>query len=1039
MASENQYLPEIVELSGGLDYVTPKPAAGRGTLSDCLNVEQAYRKGYGRIGGYERFDGGLSNPSLNYTNLVLMTVDMGTGPFLEGEQLYISSTTSKLITNVIGIFKETVVLDFIAYHVVLVTDYAAYLSLIPNVTVVSGSTSTESATFVSSAPYNLANAYVQTAVFNNDYFYPDNISRTAPNSLDGSNNNAITALHLFKEQLYAVVDYVAYNFTTGATEVFSGDILLGPSSAESRLVDIMVTSGTFAGGNAAGVILVAPMIGAITGAQQVDRAGAPVAALTITGVSTAYSWGAGLFRTLTTGGWEEVNSGYEFTFRDGTANGPPPTFSRGNASSTVVIATAISPPTAATDFPVLGWTYSGATLLDSIDADDADYVIYGPTTATAPAAYVQVSAFTGATAIPADSEVTGMSLKINATGITAAPERYPSLLAQPFDGTGEIGAAKSTSTLRELGGAVPVSPGDDYILGGASDTWGIDDLPAALANGFGFNIAPRRAYSTGNNTTFRINYVELTVYYSSSIQTYYFWNGVDDVTAPITNIYVDSGDWTTGDAHGFMQVASIDGATRNYITAGDAIWTGPGGTGSLIAYVESNAVYAMLPSLSALQSQLSRYQIITANFYSNADWEAIYGVSGAGQAWVYDSYYFRRIYTGIVPSLDKPRHIAFNQFSLALGYSAGSVILSVQGEPENFSGVDGAVEIGIGDSITGLLRMNGTTLGVFCRNSISGITGTNVDNYSVMVLSPSEGAIEYTVVDMGKPVYCSNKGISIFDQTASYGNFLGNRLSASVASWLLPRLQNRVIPVTFAATTATRQGATGLLFATVCRSKNQLLLFFADGVCLVMTLFGPAQDPVFTLRQYDKWTTPEDITDGVAYTRFIPLAYESAIDDSGKERIFMSHYDGGRDVQYGETVYYAYEFEDSWSFDGFPIPFSMTVNENFYGNPFDFDTLRKIRLHGTGLGYAPMRVEVTTNYSDSKNATPTSIDLSLPREPEATLASIDTPYTNIATGAWRGRSFSIRLFYDRTGTTRVSPPFTAQVLQIQHKEGKGDI
>lgn len=1029
MATENMYLPEVVELTGGLDYVSPKPLSGRGTLSDCLNVEQGLRKGYSRIGGYERFDGGIYNPSLNYTNLVLIQTTDGTGPFTEGEELYVSDPSVKVAVTTFGVFKETVVLSGDAYAVVLITNYATYLSLVPTVTTIAGLTSGETATFDNASPYTLASAYVQSELFNRDYFYPDNLSRTAPNSVNGSQNNPITALHWFKEQLYAVTDYVAYNFTTGIVEVYSGDVLTqsGGGGASSRVVDVMVTSGSFSGGDAAGVLLLSVTSGSVTGSQQVDRSGLTTA-LTITGINTGYSWGAGLFRSLTTGGWEEVNTGYEFTFNGGTSNGPPPTFSRGNSSSIIVPTSATSAPGGAS---AATWTYTGASLLASINTDDTDYARI-TTAVLLNSNVLQCTSFAATTGIPTDSDITGISVKLIARASSATPQPY--FIAQCLDGTGVIGSVKSTTILGT--GFV------EYVLGGSSDLWGITDIKSSLANSFGINIAAKRGSISGGAITMDIDYVELTVYYSSSISDYYFYDGVDDVTAPITNYYVDNGNWTTNDAHGFMQVASItpySTSTRTYIKAGDQIRTAPAGGGSLIAYVESDAKYATLSSLADIQAANSRYEIITANFYSNEAWESIYGLSGAGQAFVYDSYYFRRIYTGITPSQDKPRHIAFNQFSLVLGYAAGSVLLSVQGEPENFSGVDGAVEIGVGDPITGLLRMNGTTLGVFCKNSISAITGTSIDNYSVMVLSPNEGAIEYTVVDMGKPVYCSNKGVSLFDQTAAYGSFLGNRLSASVSSWLLPRLQNRVIPVNFSGTTATSSGATSLLFSTVCRSKNQLWMFFADGVCLVMTLFGAEQTPMFTLRQYDKWTTPATITDGEAYTKFLPLAYESAIDELGKERIFLSHYDGGRDIAAQETTYYAYEFEDSWSFEGFPIPFSMTVNENFYGNPFDFDTLKKIRLHGVGYGYAPMRVEVTTNYNDASNAAPTSVDLSLPRTPAASIANVELPYTNIATVGSRGRSFNIRLFYDRTNTTQVYPPFTAQVLQIQHKEGKGDV
>ena len=55
MASENQYLPAIIECKGGLDFTDPKLSANVGSLSECLNFEVSDRLGYSRIMGYEKF------------------------------------------------------------------------------------------------------------------------------------------------------------------------------------------------------------------------------------------------------------------------------------------------------------------------------------------------------------------------------------------------------------------------------------------------------------------------------------------------------------------------------------------------------------------------------------------------------------------------------------------------------------------------------------------------------------------------------------------------------------------------------------------------------------------------------------------------------------------------------------------------------------------------------------------------------------------------------------------------------------------------
>ena len=207
-----------------------------------------------------------------------------------------------------------------------------------------------------------------------------------------------------------------------------------------------------------------------------------------------------------------------------------------------------------------------------------------------------------------------MKLSI-AAPIGGASAKIPYFLTRAISASGELGNAKSTPDVRTTAGAF--SAADIYVLGGEGDNWGIDNLQEELINGFGFNIAPRARGSGAETIDYQINYVEITVYYTATTQDAYFWNGTDDVKGSITNYYVDEGDWTTNDAHGYMQVYDLVGqsTTRNYVEAGDQIRTLPGGGGNLIATVETGAVSAALPGLYLLEQNQSRYQMIVANFF----------------------------------------------------------------------------------------------------------------------------------------------------------------------------------------------------------------------------------------------------------------------------------------------------------------------------------------------------------------------------------------------------------------------------------------
>jgi len=1049
MASESQYQQAIIELKDGLQLVEPVINTNRGSLSDCLNFEVSDRLGYSRCGGDEKFDQGDYNSSLIYTNSIMIP-DGSFTSFTAGEAIVTEDPLYKGEGKTIGYFIGTTVTtsgdSAQLWGVIVVTDYEVFLSLVDGVSVIKGATSGQTALFSNARSYTTYLGAAADTEGLNDLFYANNRLRSAPNDSIGR-NNPITGLHWYKDNCYAITDFLIYDFTDATAEVFPGDIITGTApTTTARVVATSLASGLWDGGGS-GTILLQPITGSPTGVQTASRWNGAVyantTALTLTGLSDESPWAAGLWRSKEAGGWEEIDIGYTVAFADGTNSGPPPVFKRGQGNATVVPTSAASGVTAAS---AASWTLNvGASALACIEAEDAKYLSYNSTTSYPPV-FVQATHFTSVLTLPEDSEVVGMSVRISANGHTTAGAGayFPRFSIQPVNSDGVVGTAKITEVINSANATM-----GSYTVGGPSDSWGISDLGAAISSGFGFNLSPIR-FETGGNTNFKLDFVELTVYFSASIDKYYFYDPQvgDDVEAPITSYYVDSGDWTTNDAHGQVQVGSITSvgsSTRTYIGAGNEIRTDVNGGGSLIGTTESAASYTLLPSLASLQEQESRYQLITANFYGNAEWETIYGVSGAGQAFAYDGYYFRTIYTGIAPALDKPRHIAYHQGALALGYRAGNVTLSVQGEPENFDGIQGATSIDVGDPVTGLAGMSGTSLGVFCRGSVNTLIGTNINNYSYSTVSAAEGAIEYTVINAGgEPIYCSNKGISTLSQTAAYGNFLGHRLSEGITPWLLPRIHNTINPlpenyIASAQPATAFPSATGIAFATTCRSKGQYRLVFKDGTMLSMTLQGADKVPSFTIQQADIWTTPADKGDAVKYSKFIPLACSSVIDNSGKERIHISHYNPVADAEAGANLYYVHEREVSWSYCGLPIPYRMRLNENFLGSPFRDNTVSKVAIHGLSLGYAPLKVSVGREYGNPLTTDRASPDVFIPRE-RGGLSQSQSPGMNIATAMQAGeaRSFNFNLFYPLTGDGVVCPPFSVQMLLLQYKEGKGD-
>lgn len=774
-------------------------------------------------------------------------------------------------------------------------------------------------------------------------------------------------------------------------------------------------------------------------------------------------------------GWQEIDLGYLVQFNTGGTAGPPPPIGRNSTPTEAQISTTAA-SNASSGFdnnqvvpngPGQPWVTGSGTWTDN--------------PALWPTAIQQQAAFTAnggsgtfsgqwvrspvvASGNPSSLNLYGFSfpdlpddvlingVEVGVAGAVATGFGNLKANAQLIIGGANTGSVKSTIFTSNN----PTTP-TQSTLGGAGDFWGVTSITPAIlkSSAFGVTVTLIDGPGPSGPVASALCGIYVKIYYQTSSSVYYFWNGSNDVKATIVTTNLTSGEWT-GTAAGTFHVVNVQpvgSANRNVISGADQIRTLPGGAGNLLANAVSGMTYAGLPSLAMIKAQKSQYEMITANFYGNKDWEAIYGVNGAGRAFTWDGFYFRYIYTGLSNTLDLPRHLAFHNFHLCLGYNTGALFTSVTGQPESFDGTLGAAEFDTADAINGLLRMNGTTLGVFCKKSIQGLNGTDNSNFSLNILSPYEGAIEYTVVDCGKPVYASFKGISVFDQTAAYGSFLGSRLSHLITPFLLPRLTSTGQDVTVSANIPTVTNAVptttdnSVAFAMPIRDKNQYRLWFKDGYYVTITFSGGSlTDVSSTIQRVDFSSNSTDI--------LIPLAHSSSIDDNGLDRNHVSYYDPLRTLptSKSDNRNYVWEINRGWGFGTSPVRAWFTSAHNFFQNPFQIANIRKIRLHGQSLGAGTLSVAVSSDYLSNdftfgplfgqtqSNAVPQ--DISLPRfwnaanNPASTLSIQYQPQTNIANVGKEGRSFSMQF---ATNPTSVEPPIVAQTLLMQITENKADI
>lgn len=439
---------------------------------------------------------------------------------------------------------------------------------------------------------------------------------------------------------------------------------------------------------------------------------------------------------------------------------------------------------------------------------------------------------------------------------------------------------------------------ETYTIGDESSLFNLDPVAATdfIDYSMGIRFFPtlgsKPSYAAEGDACVRVklNSWKIRVYFDAGSVEYYFASPdkTDVIKGELVAYNVDDGAFSTADASGTLQLRdSLE------IIDGDQWWVGddwtihsnyPPTDNNQIGEVAARALadgigqsYNSLPGYWEVEDARSRYMMITSNFYGDPDWDSIYGTNGVDRAFAYNGEDFYKIQTQPDLSKDKPRHVAFHHSHLALGYKEGRVDISVVGEPYNFSGLDGASSWAIGDNVTGLTALSGAILGVFCQKSIVGISGTTVDNFATQTLSPSIGAVEYTVTDMGLPIYANAYGIYTLAQTNSYGDYLGSPLSNPVSPWLRPRLLRK--------STSPKE----VVCAWPVRSKNQYRVAFADGYVLTMTLnFGTNKAPDFSKQKYFIDGTTE-VTDLYAHPAIVPAAISSQLDESGEERIHISN------------------------------------------------------------------------------------------------------------------------------------------------------
>ena len=95
-----------------------------------------------------------------------------------------------------------------------------------------------------------------------------------------------------------------------------------------------------------------------------------------------------------------------------------------------------------------------------------------------------------------------------------------------------------------------------------------------------------------------------------------------------------------------------------------------------------------------------------------------------------------------------------------LAYPGGSLVCSETGNPDNYSGLRGAAEKATGQEIYGFVYAAPATTWIVGDDRMQALYGNDEGDFTVVDQSdPETGGVEWTVQNVGMPIYMDNRGV----------------------------------------------------------------------------------------------------------------------------------------------------------------------------------------------------------------------------------------------------------------------------------------
>lgn len=351
--------------------------------------------------------------------------------------------------------------------------------------------------------------------------------------------------------------------------------------------------------------------------------------------------------------------------------------------------------------------------------------------------------------------------------------------------------------------------------------------------------------------------------------------GSSGATATIERVVLQSGTYGGSDADGYLVLSGLSGTFQN----NEAI-TSSGGA----ATADGTAV-------AITWAPGGTYRAIEHNFYGSSDLNRAYIVSGTHRAMEWDGTVMAPIRTGLSASLDKPAFVAVMREHLFLAVAGGSILFSGTGKPVSFSTTDGAGEIALGETLTGLKSQNKGAMIITSRGKVAYLTGNDSTDFQLSVITDDSGAVENTLEVVGKPYFLDDIGVRDMQAAQSFGDWnIG-----TITTLIEPLIRQK------------RDNGVAVIGVQKVRRKDQMRLWYADGTGISIYLGRKM---------------PEAMPFSVGFT---PAAIHSGEDPDGYEILFA-----------GDDAGFVYEIDSGASYDGAQVEAYLRLAFLHQGAPSDF-------------------------------------------------------------------------------------------------------